>query len=209
MTNSMVSVVMPASMIRPVSRWRSPSRGRRGSPDHAAIWAQGRQRRPPWQLSAIDVGPASAVGAMVASIASLPAGPEIAQIRRHRPVHRHPRQRLPRRLLPPVRPGVCTDDAAAGGHHVRPRTRHRHVIGSAAQVGSGQPRLKDVCGTVCGFSALLARTLSMGQNPRWADVTARRRHARSDHNVAARAARQREVIMRDCRCSWEQCRFLH
>jgi hypothetical protein len=28
----------------------------------------------------------------------------------------HPRQRLPRRLLPPVWPGVRADDAAAGAH---------------------------------------------------------------------------------------------
>jgi hypothetical protein len=41
----------------------------------------------------------------------------------------HHRQRLPRRLLPPVRPGVRADDAAAGAHHARPERRHRHVVG--------------------------------------------------------------------------------
>jgi hypothetical protein len=39
-----------------------------------------------------------------------------------------PRQGLPRRLLPPVRPRVGTDDAAARAHHPRPERRYRHVV---------------------------------------------------------------------------------
>jgi hypothetical protein len=36
--------------------------------------------------------------------------------------------RQPRRLLPPVRPGVGTDDSAAGAHHARAERWHCHVI---------------------------------------------------------------------------------
>ena len=35
----------------------------------------------------------------------------------------------PRRLLPPVRPGVGTDDSAAGAHHAWAERWHRHVSG--------------------------------------------------------------------------------
>jgi hypothetical protein len=40
----------------------------------------------------------------------------------------HPGQALPLRLLLPVRPGIGTDDPAAGAHHPRPERRHRDVI---------------------------------------------------------------------------------
>jgi hypothetical protein len=35
----------------------------------------------------------------------------------------------PRRLLPPVRPGIGTDDSAAGAHHAWAERWHWHVIG--------------------------------------------------------------------------------
>jgi hypothetical protein len=45
----------------------------------------------------------------------------------------HPCQRLPHRLLPPVRPGIGTDDAAVGAHHARAERWHWHVVGPAVR----------------------------------------------------------------------------